>query len=276
MLKIGACIPFDLKHSRYLSLADDMNYLGLDTVQVFLGSETHLSKLPELSSTDVMTFRKRTEGKTLICHAPFVINYCRPMYPGIRQYLQSLIKTLLNLGFSGMVFHPGASANKELGRQEFIKHVYWMASLTEGKMMLLPENSAGKGVQVFNSLPLLFRSVSIFPKELNVRVCLDTAHAQAAQDDLNTKEVQRIILDNKDLIGLLHLNGTQEPLGSFRDRHCSFFKLPDSTRELQIKPETLKFFLNLGKPMILEHSSNRVQQEIQCLRDFYATGIYGD
>ncbi len=143
---------------------------------------------------------------------------------------------------------------------------------------LLIENSAGTGGTMGRSLEELAALVDRLDRHPRLGICLDSCHLWASGYDVTDPAALDALLDDFDrLIGLdrlrvLHVNDSQTPLGSNRDRHANM-------REGLIG-EKLSVFL--GNPR-LQHLAAIVEtegqqgkgpdvEEMQRLRELWAAG----
>ena len=128
---------------------------------------------------------------------------------------------------NGVVVHPGAYPNRPAGLANISKSINKITFTENGKLLL--ENAAGQG----NALATTFREIKTIldgvddAKRGNVGVCVDTAHIWGVGDyDISQcSEVERMFEEFDDIIGLdnftlLHLNDSEVPLGSRKDRHA--------------------------------------------------------
>jgi len=129
---------------------------------------------------------------------------------------------------SGVVIHPGAYPDRAKGLANISKTINKINFVPNSKLLL--ENSAGQG----NSLATTFDEIQTIISNVNeknkphIGVCVDTAHIWGVGDyDLcKISDIDRMFDDFDRIIGLerftlLHLNDSEVPLGSRKDRHAS-------------------------------------------------------
>ena len=182
----------------------------------------------------VQAFREAMEDsqiEAVLIHAVYLLN-CASEDPGIREKsLASLIHSLRvgqEIGACGVVLHPGsaktgdpADAVRRAG--ETIREAL---AESEGCPLHL-ENTAGAGGTLGRSIDELASLLEAAGGGSRLGLCLDSCHlfasgydigSHAGMDDL-TREIEEKI--GLELVGSLHLNDSQTPFGSNRDRHAN-------------------------------------------------------
>ncbi len=189
---------------------------GADVVQVFLSNPQSWKKPPPRA--DVAALRAAT--LPLYVHAPYLINVASPnnrvRIPS-RNILADTLQAAAAVGAAGVVVHAGHVGDDEdpaVGVERWRKALEAVAR----PVPVLLENTAGGGKAVFRDLGRLgplWEAIG----HLGVGVCLDTCHAWAAGEDLETA-VDRVRAVTGGL-QLLHCNDSRDPAGSSRDRHTN-------------------------------------------------------
>lgn len=143
------------------------------------------------------------------------------------EYELNIIANFSDHGKCGVVIHPGCYPDRELGLKT-IAHSINQINFTPGSKLLL-ENCAGEGRKLcrdFKEIALVFDNLDKKKAE-NVGVCVDTAHIWGQGDyDISTIDgVNKMLMDLDKYIGfdkfcLLHLNDSEVPFGSKKDRHA--------------------------------------------------------
>jgi deoxyribonuclease IV len=165
-----------------------------------------------------------------VIHSIYLIN-CASKDPDIRRKsATSLIHALRTgdeIGADGVVLHPG-SAKGEPNEEalprvaEVVKH----ALDESARCPLLLENTAGAGDTLGRSFEELDRLIKLGGRRKRLGVCLDSCHLLASGFDITTADKLDEVLDRcEEIIGggrvtCLHMNDSQAPLGSNRDRHA--------------------------------------------------------
>jgi deoxyribonuclease-4 len=182
---------------------------------------------------DVAAFRElMADGpvKSVVIHAIYLINPATTDRDLRKKSADSLIHALRTgdeIAADGVVLHPG-SAKGEPNEEalprvaELVKH----ALDESGRCPLLFENTAGAGDTLGRSFKELDRLVKLCGGRKRIGLCLDSCHMLASGFDITTADKLDGVIDDFDSIaGLdrlrcLHMNDSQTPLGSNRDRHA--------------------------------------------------------
>jgi deoxyribonuclease IV len=169
----------------------------------------------------------------LLIHAVYLIN-CASEDPEIRaKSLTSLTASLragAALGAVGVVLHAG-SALKNGGdvdqAMERAAGVIGEALEESEGCRLHLEDTAGAGGTLGRSFEELARMIELAGGGERLGVCLDSCHLYASGYDIATASGLDGVLDEFDRVvgcerlGSLHVNDSQTPLGSNRDRHAN-------------------------------------------------------
>jgi deoxyribonuclease-4 len=205
---------------------------GCEAIQVWGQSprQWHPSRWKD---DDIAAFRERMEDgpiKSIVIHSIYLINCASKDRDIRRKSAASLIHALRTgdaIGADGVVLHPG-SAKGEPGDEalprvaEIVKH-----ALDESdRCPLLLENTAGAGDTLGRSFEELDRLVKLGGRRKRIGICLDSCHLFASGFDITTADKLAEVVDRfVEIVGTgrvtcLHLNDSQTPLGSNRDRHA--------------------------------------------------------
>jgi len=189
---------------------------GADVVQVFLSNPQSWKKPPPRADAAVL----QAAALPIYVHAPYLINVASPnnrvRLPS-RTILADTLEAAAAVGAAGVVVHAGHVGDDEdpaVGRERWRKAL----EAVDRPVPVLLENTAGGGNAVLRDLGRLgplWEAIG----HLGVGVCLDTCHAWAAGEDLETA-VDRVRAATGAL-HLLHCNDSRDPLGSSRDRHTN-------------------------------------------------------
>ena len=207
--------------------------MGCGAVQVFTQSPRMWR--PTAHTDDVLARfregRERARIRSVVCHAVYLVNLATPdeeMYEKSRIAMQATVETACALGADGVVFHVGShlGAGIDAGVDRATPVLRELLDLCDGSTRLLLENTAGAGGTMGRSvaeLEMLFDALDRHPA---LGICLDSCHWWAsgvdvtdarALDDAVSELDERIGLDR---LQCLHVNDSQTPLGSNRDRHA--------------------------------------------------------
>jgi len=183
---------------------------------------------------DVAAFREAMSSSPIdavLIHAVYLLN-CASDDPEIRaKSLASLTHSLRvghAIGAAGVVLHPGSAKTGHVGEaieragaciREALKD-------SEGCELHL-EDTAGAGGTLGRSVDELARLLEAAGGDERLGVCLDSCHLLASGYDVRTPKGMSGLLREctrklgRGRVRSLHLNDSQTPLGSNRDRHAN-------------------------------------------------------
>ncbi len=228
MVKVGVHVSI----AGSLDLAvDRAKDAGCDVFQMFSRNPRGWA-YPPLTDELCSTFRSKvkTTGLLPVDHMPYLPNLASPkedVYTKSVETLTSELERCGALGIPYLVTHLGHHLGDGMagGRSRVIKAINTALASSDGKAMLLLENTAGEKNSVGSSLEHIHAILEgITDRELT-GVCFDTCHAFAAGYELRTAEGLEDTLGQFDeMIGLgnlkvIHLNDTKGEKGSGLDRH---------------------------------------------------------
>jgi deoxyribonuclease-4 len=182
---------------------------------------------------DVAAFRELMAAgpiSSVTIHAVYLINPATKDREMRRKSAASLIHALRmgdEIGADGVVLHPGSTVGEP--HEEALPRVGEMLShaLSESeRCSLLLENTAGAGNTLGRSFEELRELVDLAGGDKRVGLCLDSCHMLASGFDIRTGDKLAEVIDRcVRIVGLrrlrcLHVNDSQAPLGSNRDRHA--------------------------------------------------------
>ena len=230
MLKLG--VHVSIAGKIYKSI-DRTVELGCNTMQIFSRNPRQWRKTL-LSDEDVERFKKKVKKSNIspvVIHIPYLLNLATVKKSFFKVTIKEFIADLVEadrLEADYLVTHMGSykGGTEEGGLSRIIQALNKILKETkEVKTKVLLENTSGSG----HWLGYKFSHQKIVLDGLNrpesVGICLDTAHAWAAGYKINEPRGLKSLLDEIDqAVGLerlkvIHLNDTQEKLGSLRDRH---------------------------------------------------------
>ena len=230
MLKLG--VHVSIAGKIYKSI-DRTVELGCNTMQIFSRNPRQWRKTL-LSDEDVERFKKKVKKSNIspvVIHIPYLLNLATVKKSFFKVTIKEFIADLVEadrLEADYLVTHMGSykGGTEEGGLSRIIQALNKILKETkEVKTKVLLENTSGSG----HWLGYKFSHQKIVLDGLNrpesVGICLDTAHAWAAGYKINEPRGLKSLLDEIDQeVGLerlkvIHLNDTQEKLGSLRDRH---------------------------------------------------------
>ena len=168
--------------------------------------------------------------KAVVIHAIYLIN-AASTDPGLRKKsLASLVHALRlgdRIGAAGVVLHPGSSKGEP--NAEALPRVaeILLEALDESdRCPMLLENTAGAGDTLGRTFEELAELVRLCRGRKRLGVCLDSCHMLASGFDIRTADKLTEVVDRcEEVVGgnrvrCLHVNDSQTPLGSNRDRHA--------------------------------------------------------
>lgn len=204
---------------------------GCNTFQLFTRSNRQWNAKP-LDTELAAKFRQNytdLKFETSVIHLPYLPNFATSD-PVIREKsLKSLHEEVFRanlLEIPNIVLHLGS--HKEEGDEAGIKNM--VAALDDvipelDKTRLSLEISAGHPNSVGKNFEELHTILEKVSDDKKIGICMDTAHAFAANYDLRTPETVESVFESFDnIIGLnklytVHLNDSKKEIGSHLDRH---------------------------------------------------------
>jgi len=208
---------------------------GCDAVQIF-SQNPRMWRPTQHPEDDVAAFRElMTDGRleVVVIHAVYLINAASKDPEIRRKSLDSMIHALRTgdrIGAAGVVLHPGSAVRqpKEEAMERIVEGVEEALGASE-RCPLLLEDTAGAGKTIgrtFEELAELIEGAGAGARD-RLGVCLDCCHLLASGYDVRDAERLAAVVDDFDsVVGLdrlrcLHVNDSQTPLGSNRDRHAN-------------------------------------------------------
>jgi deoxyribonuclease-4 len=207
---------------------------GFDAVQLFAQSP-RAWRFPEHDPADLERFRERREEagqKAVLVHALYLLNLASPnddLYEKSTETLRKTLQAACAIEADGVVFHVGShlGAGMDAGLERVVEAMRQVLELCSDTTWLLVENTAGTGDTIGRSveeLALLFERLDGHPR---LGLCLDSCHLFASGYDVTDESALDALLDEVEAaVGLervraLHVNDSQAPLASNRDRHAN-------------------------------------------------------
>ena len=206
---------------------------GAHAIQIF--NQNPRAWKPRVYSDDeVADFRAAMAGSdvgALLIHAVYLLN-CASTDPEFRaKSLTSLTSSLragAALGAHAVVLHAGSALTGDLAPAIARAASVIGEALAESEVCPLHlENTAGTGGTLGRSFAELGALIDLAGGDERLGICLDSCHLLASGYDIRTIESLDAVLDEcascvgLERLGSLHLNDSQTPLGSNRDRHAN-------------------------------------------------------
>jgi deoxyribonuclease IV len=205
---------------------------GCDAIQIF-NQNPRAWKPTVYTDEQVSDFRDAMASSrvdALLIHAVYLLNAAttdKEMRAKTRASLIASLRAGDALGAHAVVLHPGSALAGKVGPA--IKRAGKLIAQALAESDTCPlhlENTAGTGGTLGRSFQELADIIDAAGGSRRLGLCLDSCHLFASGYDIRTEEGLAQVLDEgADLVGLdrlgsLHLNDSQTPLGSNRDRHA--------------------------------------------------------
>jgi deoxyribonuclease-4 len=206
---------------------------GCDAIQIF-NQNPRAWKPSVYSDQQVADFHEAMQASrvdAVLIHAVYLLNPASEEKEFRDKTLASLGASLRAgdaLGAHCVVLHPGsAKAGKVAPAIKRAGKVIARALKDSDECPLHLENTAGAGGTLGRSFQELADLLEASGGSDRLGICLDSCHLFATGYDIRTEEGLAEVLDDFDKtiglrrLGSLHLNDSQTPLGSNRDRHAN-------------------------------------------------------
>jgi deoxyribonuclease IV len=208
--------------------------IGADALQLFVQSP-RAWRFPDHDPEVLASYPERARDagiQATLVHAIYLCNFASPddvIYEKSVSTLRSTMDASCAIGADGVVFHVGShlGAGFESGLDRVVPALEQVLERCSDSTWLLVENAAGTGATIGRSLEELATIVDRLGRHPRLGVCLDSCHLWASGYDVTEPKALDALLDQFDeTIGLdrlraLHVNDSQTPLGSNRDRHAN-------------------------------------------------------
>jgi len=206
---------------------------GCQAIQIF-NQSPRMWKPSSYRDEDVAAFRGAMSDspiEAVLIHAVYLLN-CASDDKDIRaKSLASLTHSLRvgqAIGASGVILHPGSAKQGHVGEAiaRAGETIAQALADSEGCELHL-ENTAGAGGTLGRSFEELAQLLDAAGGDKRLGVCLDSCHLLASGYDIRTPEGMGSVLREcsrklgRGTVRSLHLNDSQTPLGSNRDRHAN-------------------------------------------------------
>jgi deoxyribonuclease-4 len=211
---------------------------GMTTLQLFTAPPTYYGDKAGMRPEKAAKFHAAlAEGGIrpgdVLVHAAYVLNTASPEEEKARRARAGLTKELERtqaIGALGCCFHPGSAGtgDPEKAAIQVGETVRIAVQAVAGTARVLVENTAGAGKTMGRTPEEIALMLAQVPPDLRHRTGygLDTCHLFAAGHDIaSSAESLKGVLDRfEQVIGeppaFFHLNDSQHPLGSNKDRHA--------------------------------------------------------
>ena len=212
---------------------DRAEELGCTALQLFTQSP-RMWKPTAHAADELERFRaRRTEAGigAVVCHALYLVNLASPdaeVHAKSVTALRASLETASAIGADGVVFHVGShlGAGLDEGLDRVVPALEGLLELTDDRLWLVLENSAGAGGTIGRSVAELAAIVDRLDGHPRLGICLDSCHWWVSGVDVTDRAaLDAAVGELDDRIGIdrlrcLHVNDAEVGLGSNRDRHA--------------------------------------------------------
>ena len=209
---------------------------GCRAIQIF-NQSPRMWRPTTYGDEDVAAFREAMAASPIdavLIHAVYLLN-CASDDRSIREKSLASLTHSLRVGYAigacAVVLHPGSAKQGDLGEAIARAGETIGEALADSEVCELHlENTAGAGGTLGRSFDELAQLLEGAGADRRLGVCLDSCHLLASGYDIRTaagmastlREASRKL--GRGRIRSLHLNDSQTPLGSNRDRHANIGK----------------------------------------------------
>lgn len=257
-----------------------------EAIQIFTQSPRRWAPTDH-SDESIAEFRQAQQDspiKSVVVHALYLAN-AGTDDPDLREKSKIAITHSLRvgnqIGASGVVLHPGsAKTGDPVAAIKRCGEVLAECLNESENCRLLLEDTAGTGGTLgrsFEELKALYEAIG---DDSRLGFCLDTCHLLASGYDVSSQDSLDHVLSEAEAtfglknLGCIHVNDSQTPLGSQRDRHAPL-------GEGEIGPKGIAAALSeprfKGLPMIFEGPGIEGKEpsllDMQIMRDLQANGL---
>lgn len=235
MLYIGSHTSY-LKDKQLLGVVEESLSYGSNSFMFYTGSNRGTARFdvdPVLTEKAHSLMKEKGIDKDkCVVHAPFIINLANnsdeDKYEFYIDFLNKELKRCIELDIRSLVLHPGSYTT--LDRETGIKNIangLNKALKDLDNINLLLEYMSGKGTEVGTSIDDLASIINLLDEDIKkkVFVCLDTCHINDSGWDI--KDFDKFLDEFDEKIGInkikcIHINDSQNGVGSHKDRHANF------------------------------------------------------
>jgi deoxyribonuclease IV len=206
---------------------------GCRSIQIFNQSPRQW-KPTSYREEDIAAFREAMRDSPIdavLIHAVYLLNCASEDREMREKSLESLTHSLRvghAIGAAGVVLHPGSAKGGHAGEAIARAGKTIAAALADSEGCELHlENTAGAGGTLGRSIDELAHLLEVSGGGRRLGVCLDSCHLFASGYDIRTPAGMSSLLREctrklgRGRVRALHLNDSQTPLGSNRDRHAN-------------------------------------------------------
>ncbi|MDH7600620.1 MAG: deoxyribonuclease IV [Armatimonadota bacterium] len=214
-----------------LQALDFARQLKCETIQLFSSNPNSWLRRP-LNSELAAEFERGARAlgiSPIILHTPYLVNLASPdqeIWNKSKYALSDALTRARLLGADRVVTHIGShkGAGLKTGIARVATAVNEALETADGAAVVL-ELGAGSGNAVGSSFEEIADILAAVKYQDRIGIAVDTAHLYAAGYDISTQQgVESVFSEIERLVGIdqlkvVHLNDTEMPLGSHRDKH---------------------------------------------------------
>jgi deoxyribonuclease-4 len=217
----------------------------------------------------------------VVCHALYLVNLASPDRTIRTKSLTAMrasMETAAGIGADGVVFHVGSHLGSGLptGLRRVVPALRKLLELTDDRLWLVLENSAGAGGTIGRSVDELAVVFDRLDHHRRLGICLDSCHWWVSGVDVTDPDALDEALDAlDDTIGLdrlrcLHVNDAAFGLGSNRDHHTTLGAgtIADGMRTFLAHPA----FQDLAAILETPDAEGDYAGELKLLRELHRAG----
>ncbi|WP_298461852.1 deoxyribonuclease IV [uncultured Mitsuokella sp.] len=261
----------------FLAMGREAVALGAD-VFAFFTRNPRGGRAKELDPADIeafLAFQQEHGIGTLVAHAPYTMNACAAkenLRAFARETMADDLNRLDHLPGNLYNFHPGSHVKQgaETGIELIAQQLNEVLH-PEQRTTVLLETMAGKGTEVGRSFEELRAIIDRVEHAELLGICLDTCHVWDAGYDIQN-HLDEVLTEFDRIIGLsrlraIHLNDSQNGLGSHKDRHA---RLGEGEIGLEALTRVVRHPALCHLPFILETPNDAAgyAREIAMMREF--------
>ena len=261
---------------------DRAEELGCDAVQVFTQSP-RMWRPTDHTPDELGRFAARREEvgiASVVCHALYLVNLAasdREIRRKSATAMRASLETAAAIGADGVVFHLGSHLGDGItkGLTRAVPPLRKLLELTDDRLWLILENSAGAGGTMGRSVEELALIFDALDGHRRLGICLDSCHWWVSGVDVtDPASLDDALAELDEAIGLdrlrcLHVNDADAELGSNRDRHATLRsgRIGDGLATFLAHPALQ------GVPSILETAGpDGYAGELELLRELHRQG----
>jgi len=213
---------------------DRAEELRCDAVQVFTQSP-RMWRPTAHTEEELERFRSRRQEvglASVVCHALYLVNLAatdREVHEKSVTAMRASLETARAIGAEGVVFHVGSHLGAGIARglRRAVPPLRRLLELTDERLWLILENSAGAGGTMGRSVEELAAIFDALDGHPRLGICLDSCHWFVSGVDVTDPlSLDAALVGLDEAIGLdrlrcLHVNDADAALGSNRDRHAT-------------------------------------------------------